>query len=108
MRIGSWHIPGTSSPDKGGNTVIAGHRYTYSGSGIFYHLDKVRVGDPIYIYWQHKRYSYTVKSIHVVAPTDVAIEAPTKRAQLTLYTCTPMWTFSHRLVVVAVLTGVAT
>lgn len=105
LRIGPWHIPGTGSPAKGGNTVIAGHRYTYSGSGVFYHLDKVRVGDPIYVYWQHKRYAYTVKSTRVVAPTDVAIEAPTKQPQLTLYTCTPMWTFSNRLVIVAVPTG---
>jgi hypothetical protein len=28
LRQGVWHIPNTSSPDKGSNTVFAAHRYT--------------------------------------------------------------------------------
>jgi sortase A len=101
LHFGVWHLPGTSSPDKGGNMVMAGHRYTYSGSGVFYHLDLVKAGDPIVLYWQHKRYDYTVTKTEVVPPTEVSVQAPSKDAHLTIYTCTPMWTFKDRLVVFA-------
>src|SRR5947209_20556226 len=58
LRFGVWRLPKSSTPDKGGNTVMAGHRYTYSGSGVFYHLDKVKIGDPVFVYWGGKRYQY--------------------------------------------------
>jgi LPXTG-site transpeptidase (sortase) family protein len=101
LHFGVWHLPDTSSPDKGGNMVMAGHRYTYSGSGVFYHLDLVKTGDPIVLYWQHKRYNYTVIKTEVVPPTEVSVQAPSKDAHLTIYTCTPMWTFKNRLVILA-------
>ncbi len=40
---GIWHRPASSTPDRGGNTVLAGHRFTYTNPrGIFYYLDKTR------------------------------------------------------------------
>ncbi len=102
LRTGPWRRPNTSTPNKGGNTVIAGHRYTYTNPrGIFYYLDKLKVGDEIGIFWQGKRYIYKVSKTEVVAPSDTAIEAPTSNAQLTLYTCTPLWWPENRLVVIA-------
>jgi sortase A len=101
LHFGVWHLPGTSSPDKGSNTVLAGHRYTYSGSGVFYHLDKVKVGDDLTLYWQQKRYDYSVVKVAVVPPSEMSVQAPTNDARLTIYTCTPMWTFKNRLVVEA-------
>ena len=55
----------------------------------------------IAVFWQDKEYTYTVKSVNVVPPTDLAVEAPTQDAQLTLFTCTPVWLPENRLVVVA-------
>jgi sortase A len=101
LHFGVWHLPDTGSPDKGGTMVMAGHRYTYSGSGVFYHLDLVKAGDPIVLYWQHQRYNYVVTKTEVVAPTEVSVQAPSSDAHLTIYTCTPMWTFKNRLVVFA-------
>jgi sortase A len=103
LNLGTWHIPDTSSPDKGGNTVLAAHRHTRSGPGVFYHLDKLKPGDDIYMYWQQKRYHYAVQNISVVPSTQVSVEAPTSDARLTLYTCTPLWSFKDRLVVQATL-----
>jgi sortase A len=99
LRYGVWKLPQSSTPDKGGNTVVAGHRYTYSGSGVFYHLDKVNNGDAIYVYWQHHRYRYKVDQVEVVPPTDLSVQAPTVDSELTVYTCTPLWSFKDRLVV---------
>lgn len=41
LNKGFWHIPNTSSPDMGGNMVIAGHRFAeLTGPNTFYHLDR--------------------------------------------------------------------
>jgi len=69
LRQGVWRLPHTSSPDKGGNTVLVGHRFTYSGQAVFYHLDKVKKGDPIIVTWQGKVYRYEVTDIKTVKPT---------------------------------------
>lgn len=99
---GIWRLPFTSTPDKGGNTVIVGHRFTYTNPrGIFYYLDKVRVGDEIGVVWNHTSYLYKVSSVSTVSPSEVGVQAPTADARLTLYTCTPLWNPKDRLVVVA-------
>lgn len=103
---GLWHRPHTSSPDKNSNTVIAGHRFTYSDPAVFYHLDKIKPGDEIIVYWNMKKYVYKTTVTKEVSPNDLGIEKPTKDPILTLYTCTPLWTSKNRLVVQANLIGV--
>lgn len=99
---GTWRRPKTSTPSEGGNTVIVAHRYTYTNPrGTFYFLDKVKVGDQIGVFWHGKRYVYSVASVKTVGPNESSIEAPAKNAQLTLYTCTPLWLPKDRLVVTA-------
>ncbi len=98
---GVWHRPKSSSPDKGGNTVLVGHRFTYRSSAIFYHLDKLKKGDEFALFWSGKEYRYRVRDIQVVAPTQIQIENNTTEPILTLYTCTPMWTSKQRLVVIS-------
>lgn len=99
---GPWHRPYTSTPEKGGNTVIAGHRFTYTNPrGTFYFLHTLQQNDLIGIYWQGKKYTYRVTETKVVGPRDMTVEAPTHSDQLTLYTCTPLWSPKDRLVVIA-------
>jgi LPXTG-site transpeptidase (sortase) family protein len=100
---GLWHRPNIGSPDKGGNTVIVGHRFMYFGDANqeFYNLDKVNIGDDIVIFWGQKSFKYSVVDKRIVAPTETSVEQQTKDAKLTLYTCTPIWTNKNRLVVVA-------
>lgn len=98
---GVWALPKTSTPDKGSNTVLVGHRFTYNGPATFYHLDKVIVGDRILVYWQGKEYNYAVRSIKTVPATAVEIENATATPTLTLYTCTPLWSAKDRLVITA-------
>jgi LPXTG-site transpeptidase (sortase) family protein len=101
LHFGVWHLPGTGNPATGGNTVLAGHRFTYHDPAVFYHLDKVKTGDPIIMYWNHKKYTYKVTTILTVPPTEVSVQAPTKEPLLTIYTCTPLWTSKYRLVLQA-------
>lgn len=106
LNNGIWRRPNTSTPDKGGNTVIVGHRFTYKNPrGTFYELNRPKVGDEIGVFWEGKRYLYTVTETKVVSATEVSVEAPSDTPKLTLYTCTPLWLPKDRLVVVAVPTG---
>lgn len=101
---GIWRWPLGSTPDKGSNTILIGHRFTYTNPrGIFYYMDKIQMGDEIGLIWDNTHYVYKVTSINEVDPSDVAILAPTPTAQLTMYTCTPLWNPTHRLVVIAAL-----
>lgn len=99
---GVWRVFRTSTPDKGGNTVLVGHRFTYKNpAGVFYHLDKVQKNDPITVHWQGKIYEYRVTDIKVVPATEVSVEDNTNDPRLTIYTCTPLWSVANRLVVIA-------
>jgi LPXTG-site transpeptidase (sortase) family protein len=95
----------TSTPTKGSNTVLVGHRFAYGSRGVFYHLDKVKTGDRIVLHWEGKSYAYNVSEVIVVPPSQVSIEQPTEEDILTLYTCTPLWTATDRLVIRATLVG---
>lgn len=99
---GVWVNPSTSTPDKGSNTVVAGHRFTYTNPrGIFYFLDKVQLNDRVTVDWNGTEYTYQVSNIQIVLPTDGSVNAPTKDTRFTMYTCTPILTHDHRLIVTA-------
>jgi LPXTG-site transpeptidase (sortase) family protein len=100
LNHGLWRLPHTSTPDKGSNTVIVAHRFTYTNPrGTFYHLDKVRTGESIAVLWHGKKYTYNVVETKRVPATEMSVEAPTDTPTLTLYTCTPLWNPKDRLVV---------
>jgi LPXTG-site transpeptidase (sortase) family protein len=101
---GVWRDPGTKTPPDGGNMVLSGHRFQYLPPNLvtLYNLDKVDVDDSIIVYWEGKEYDYKVTETMVVEPTDVWIRNDTPgETRLTIYTCTPLWSNSHRLVVIA-------
>ncbi|HSX46136.1 MAG TPA: class E sortase [Candidatus Saccharimonadia bacterium] len=99
---GIWRWPRGSTPDRGGNTVLIGHRFTYTNPrGVFYFLNKVKMGDEMAVFWSGKEYLYKVQTIQEVSPHDTAIENPSAQPELTLFTCTPLWLPKDRLVVVA-------
>ncbi|EFK95167.1 Uncharacterized protein yhcS [sediment metagenome] len=101
LNKGLWRRPKTSTPDKGGNTVIVAHRYLFTeGPNTFYHLDKVKKGDKFALFWNKKEYIYEVTEVKTVEPTAIEIEDNTKDPIVTLYTCTPLWTAKYRLVVI--------
>lgn len=105
---GIWHTPESSTPPNGGNTVLTGHRFTYAGQAVLYHLDKVHAGDKITVYWNKKRYDYKVDRIEEVKPWQTELVQQTEEPTLTVYTCTPIITASNRLIVQASLMEEAT
>ncbi len=98
---GIWHRPDTSTPEQGGNTVLVGHRFSYSDPAVFYHLDKMQVGDEFAVWWDDKEYVYNVFETSIVPASAIEIEANSEDPVMTLYTCTPLWTAKDRLVIKA-------
>ena len=101
------HALGTATPDTFGNTFIfahsAGNWYQANQyNAVFYLLNKLVKDDEIFIYYQNKKYTYLIKEIKFVAPTDVKLmNQDLSKQQLTLMTCWPPGTTLKRLVVVA-------
>jgi sortase A len=103
LALGPGHYPGSAPLGSRGNSAVAGHRTTYGAP--FAHLDRLRRGDDIIVTTAFGRYVYRVRTLETVAPSDVAVLAPTSRAEMTLTTCTPPMSAAQRLIVIANLTA---
>lgn len=107
LHLGVWRRPNSSKPDEIinnlGNVVLTGHRFGYFNDAqrVFYNLDKVKVGDKVVVIWERKVYTYQVIEIREVLPSQLEIEKVNGGNYLTLYTCTPLFTSTHRLVIKA-------
>ena len=117
LRVAVWQVAefavgqhkGSANPGEGGNIVLSGH---VGGFGqVFRDLFYLRVGDPVILYSQGRRYLYTVSERLVVQEQSVSPEqqaenarliAPTEDEQVTMVTCWPARgpeKFSQRVVI---------
>ncbi|RDU37501.1 hypothetical protein DRW41_06555 [Neobacillus piezotolerans] len=101
MRKGAGLINGTTLPGQPGNSAIAAHRSRSYGH-MFNRLNELEKGDTIIIKDRNRTYTYKVYKKMVVKPTNTSVlnAIPEKRI-LTLVTCTPIKTATHRLIVQA-------
>jgi sortase A len=109
LNLSPGHVPGTQWPGQLGNFAVAGHRVT-SGNP-FWSLPSLRAGDLVHIQTALNDYTYEVSGKQMVLPTDTAVldpvpahpgERPAQRL-ITLITCDPAWTGTHRVIVTGVL-----
>lgn len=106
--VAQFSIPGANAlPGQIGNLVISGHSAgdIYSSNPykfIFSGLERLEVGDTIYINYESVRYTYQMTGREVVEPNDVdALIYETNKPMLTLITCTPLGTSRYRLLISA-------
>jgi len=92
------HI-GSVQPGQQGNVVLSAHNDIYGE--IFRHLDKLDPGDEIVISTERRNYTYVIRDIEVVQPTDVEVMAATEHASTTLISCYPYLVNNKRIVVFA-------
>lgn len=105
LKKGPGHYPGSAMPGGVGNFVVSGHRTTYLAP--FNGLGDVVVGDAIVIETRDTYYTYRVNQTESVLPTDVGVVLPVPekprakptQALITLTTCNPKYSASHRLIV---------
>lgn len=103
------HHYNSRNPGDGGNIVLSGHN-NWRGE-VFRDLDKLKPGDEIRVWTQAgKEYVYKVRKIDKLKEVGVSYAQRLKNAQvlndtpqeqLTLISCWPYTTFTHRLVVAA-------
>ncbi len=105
LRVGAGHLIGTSPLGEVGNAALAAHRsHTYGR--FFNRLDEIEIGDVIWVETSKGAYKYTVYKILVVEPEDTSVLRRNNRDNvLTLITCDPIITATHRLIVHALMEG---
>jgi len=105
---GVGHYPETAMPGAIGNVALAGHRTGWGDT--FIDIDKLDVGDPIFIETAEGWYRYEFRSHEYVLPTRVDVLAPVPRAPdvaptdriLTLTSCNPLHSVSERIIAYSV------
>lgn len=109
LDVSPGHVPGTQWPGQLGNFAVAGHRVT-AGSP-FWSLPSLRDGDLVYIQTKLDNFTYRVIGKKWVSPTDLGVldavpghprQHPVER-MITLITCDPAWTGTHRVIVTGIL-----
>jgi len=99
---GVWRVPDSSTPARGGNTVITGHRFKYfpPNNLTFYLLDKLSANDEFFLYWHGQTYAYRILETKIVPASDRSILKPSAQPIVTLFTCHPLYSTANRLVVI--------
>jgi sortase A len=98
----------SAHPGQNGNIVLSGHNNTLGE--VFRDLDKLEAGDEIYLYTLDEEFVYIVKEKHKVPMVGITEEseaehlrytARTPDETLTLISCWPYATFTHRIYIIA-------
>lgn len=90
---------GSGLPGAEGNLVLSAHNDIYGE--IFRNLDKIEPGDEIIVSTERQDYTYVVREIEIVEPTDVWVMEPTEHASTTLISCYPYLVNNKRIVIFA-------
>jgi sortase A len=116
LAMGFGHYQGTAMPGQLGNFVIAAHRR--GPVAPLYDIDHLRKGDRVIIHQARKWYIYTLTTSMVVKPSAMWILSPAPRNVIkagtaprpiiTMQTCTPAATSTHRWIWWGVLSKVIT
>jgi sortase A len=90
------HI-GSANPGEQGNLVLTGHNDIYGE--VFRYIEDLEIGDEVTVFTADQSYTYVVRWIEIVEPTDVYVMDPTDNASLTMITCYPYRVDTQRVVV---------
>ncbi|TML37699.1 MAG: class E sortase [Actinobacteria bacterium] len=107
LKAGAGHYPETPLPCESGNVAIAGHRTTYGKP--FANIDRLGPGDLIVLETPVGACTYEVSRDPFVVPADErsVVASTPGHASLTLTSCHPKGSASHRIVVSADMKGTA-
>lgn len=106
LHAGAGHYPDTPLPGERGNVAIAGHRTTYGRP--FNRLGELRAGDRVVLTTPIGRHVYEITRVPWVVDAHdwgAIRRYPEKGAWLTLTTCHPEGSATHRIVARAELTS---
>ena len=100
LRIAPGRVPQTAQIGDIGNAVIAGHR-NYTFGSMFNRLGELVLGDIVqYQARNGEMMEFEIFEVAIIEPHDqVAFLQPVNDSIITLYTCTPIRTATHRLII---------
>ncbi len=98
------HYGGTVLPGQIGNVFLIGHSSYYSWASspykdVFALLEKIEVGDEIYIQYAGANFKYVVTDTKTVSPNEISAVSGTNIYNLSLMTCVPVGTSLNRFIV---------
>jgi len=81
-------LDGTAFPGRNGNSVLTGHVFGANGlPGPFVNLSQLKWGDRLIVYAFGQKYTFEVRVVKQVKPTDSSALAHKDTSWLTLITC---------------------
>jgi len=106
LENGAIHLSGTALPGTIGNVFVTAHSSNYAWApgnykSLFSLLNKLVVGDEIYLKRESKTYAYKVYKIKITNPDDLSVLNQGNNSILTLMTCAPVGTSLNRLIVLS-------
>jgi sortase A len=108
---GIGHYPQTQLPGAVGNFAIAAHRTTYGAP--FHDINKLLVGDSIFVETEDGWYKYVYRATEYVRPTGVGVLEPVPQVNgaastdrvITLTSCHPYFSAAERIIAYGVFEG---
>lgn len=108
---GPGHYPDSAAPGEIGNFAVAGHRATHGEPFAF--LDRVQVGDEVFVERNGREYRYVITESFITAPSNTGVLLPVPgqpgveatEGIITLTTCNPRWGSTERLILHGTLEG---
>ncbi len=101
MKLGAVHLTGSSYPIGGNNTnsVIAAHRGFYK-TGMFRHIDKIKIGDRLYIRNFKEKLTYKAVNIDIIDSKNInKLIIQDNKDMITIISCHP-YPFNYQRYVV--------
>jgi LPXTG-site transpeptidase (sortase) family protein len=107
------HDRDSVNPGESGNIIMLGHNNT--AGEVFRNLKDLSPGDEIYVYTASQKFTYVVKLLDIVQAKAAGEQdrqfhayylGPKSEETLTLVSCWPYTTYTHRIYVVAKPVGV--
>lgn len=101
-------VVNSALPDETGNIILYGHNNIYGK--VFQNLYEVKEGQRIYLQTENKRWAYEVRYVLLLPILNVSAEQiksyqqyldPTADARVTIISCWPPQSNTHRVVVIA-------
>jgi len=104
---GIGHYPETALLGEVGNFAVAGHRTTYGAA--LGEIDRLRVGDRIYVETEEGWYVYRFRNLEYVYPNEVDVRNPVPKSDirakdriLTMTSCHPKLSAAERIIAYSV------
>lgn len=102
MNKGAVHLNNTSLPtgEKNSNCVIAAHRGNGRFGDMFRNIDKLEIGDKVYVTNPWEKLEYEVSEVFYISPEDInKILIQDNKDMITLVSCHPYGSSKYRYIV---------